>query len=241
MSLDAASKKNKVYHRYIVSLMSHIDNIIYPKGQLFTTRQLMKVVPDDVVSWMLEKTLGIRSMDDFVEGMEFNRRSSSIEVMKKAVSWYMPDRVTGWNTSMGSGNPTKSTAVNEVLKFIKKMEVRRVALPLGAKHPLMMHHFRAALRVLELDQNNFNNCYRFTCMMKFQYHLIGRCDDMGNFLIRDVHSHPNPNLSHVALQTKVYWSKTCWKSGTVQTKYFLVQTMLIIVFCFLLVFILKLG
>ena len=207
MNLDSVVRKHTGYHRYIVSLMSFIDNYNYPKEQLFTVRQLSQVVPDDVVRWMLHTTLGIHSLDDYVDGMHFQRRSSSLEVMKKAVSWYMPDRVTGWNTQAAAGNPTKSTTVNDILKFVKKMEVRRNALPSKAKDPLMMHHFRAALRVLEVDPNNFNNFYRFTCMMKFQYHLIGRCDDMGNFLIRDIHSHSNPNLALVALQTKVYWSK----------------------------------
>ena len=105
----------------------------------------------------------------------------------------MPDWVAGWNTTTSSGNPTKSTTVNEFLKFMKKMEVRRAALPSGAMHPLMVHHFQAALRVLELEPSNFNNFYWFTCMMKFQYHLIGQCDDMGNFLIWDIHAHPNIN------------------------------------------------
>ena len=144
-------------------------------------------------------------MEEYVEGMAFNRRSGTIEVMKKAVSWYMPDRVTGWNSSTLSGNPTKSTVVNDFLKFVKKMEVRRVALPSSAVDPLMMHHFRAALRVLELDPHNFGNYYRFTCMIKFQYHLIGRCDDMGNFLIRDIHAHSNEKLSLIALQTSEQW------------------------------------
>lgn len=44
-------------------------------------------------------------------------------------------------------------------------------------------------------------------MLKYQYHLIARCDDLGNFRTLDLHGHHNPMYSHFALQTKVHWSK----------------------------------
>jgi hypothetical protein len=44
-------------------------------------------------------------------------------------------------------------------------------------------------------------------MLKYQYHLIARCDDLGNFRTHDLHGHNDPRYSHFALQTKVHWSK----------------------------------
>ena len=86
------------------------------------------------------------------------------------------------------------------------MEVRRIRKSSNAKRPLSMAQFRAALNIFE-RKADFNNRFRYTTMMKFQYHLIARCDDMGNFLIRDVHGHSNPRFSSFALETRVYWSK----------------------------------
>ena len=77
MNLDTVVKKHTDYHRHIVSLMSFIDDYNYPKHQLFTIRQLARVVPEDIVRWMLYNTLRIHSLDDYVDGMHFQRRSSS--------------------------------------------------------------------------------------------------------------------------------------------------------------------
>jgi hypothetical protein len=44
-------------------------------------------------------------------------------------------------------------------------------------------------------------------MLKYQYHLIARCDDLANFRTLDLHGHNNPLYSNFALQTKVFWSK----------------------------------
>lgn len=44
-------------------------------------------------------------------------------------------------------------------------------------------------------------------MMRFQYHIIGRSDDLGNFRTRDLKSHSDIRFSSYCLETKVYWSK----------------------------------
>jgi hypothetical protein len=242
MSLAAVRPRmNPKYHRYIVGVMSFKDNIIYHKDQLFTTQQLLTLVPDDITGWMVFKTLGIHHLDDYIEGMKFLRRSDTLEVMKKAVSWYMPDRNADWNTATMSGNPTKSSAVNDFKNFVKRMEVRRLALPSNARDPLTMQQFRAALAILESEQDNFNNYYRYTFMMKFQYHIVGRCDDMGHFFIRDIHTHPNPELSLVALQTKVFWSKNVQEERNCPAQILFGSYDVDYCIFFLLVFISKLG
>jgi hypothetical protein len=53
-------------------------------------------------------------------------RSSSAEFIKKAISHFMPNRLMGWNERAREGNPTRSVKVNELLKKIKKQEVRKL-------------------------------------------------------------------------------------------------------------------
>ena len=86
------------------------------------------------------------------------------------------------------------------------MEVRRVGKSSNARRPMSMAEFRKAIRIFERE-NNFENRYRFPTMIKYQYHLIARCDDIGNFETRDLGGHSNPVFSSFCLQTKVYWSK----------------------------------
>ena len=128
-------------------------------------------------------------------------------MMKKALSWYMPDRVASWSSQSLSGNPTKSAVVNDFVKFVKKMEVRRVGLPSKAKKALNMQQFRAALRILEKNNNKSQYFFRYSTMMRFQYSIIARCDDMANFLVRAIKSHSNPSFDSFCLRTNVYWSK----------------------------------
>ena len=53
--------------------------------------------------------------------------------------------------------------------------------------------------------------YRLTTMMKFQYHMIARADDLGHFKISDLRSHSNSLHSLFALQIQVFWSKNVIK------------------------------
>ena len=92
----------------------------------------------------------------------------------------MPNRLSNWNQENVTGNPTKSTNVNDLIKFIKKREVRRLGITSNAKRPLTMMEFRKALSMLE-SHADFEHRYRYSTMLKYQYHLIARCDDIGNF------------------------------------------------------------
>jgi hypothetical protein len=146
---------------------------------------------------------GVTEVEDVVPGMEWQLRCATLEVMKKAISWYMPSRKSEWNEENQTGNPTMSDVVRNFMAFARQGECRKLGKKSNAKDPLTMAMFRCALKILELDKNDFHRFYRYTAMCKFQYHLIGRCDDMGNFKIDDLHSHPNPLLSSFVLQTKV--------------------------------------
>ena len=44
-------------------------------------------------------------------------------------------------------------------------------------------------------------------MMKFQYHMIARSDDLGHFKTADLRSHSDPRFRSFALQIQVFWSK----------------------------------
>lgn len=133
-------------------------------------------------------------------------RSSTLEVVKKSISWYMPNSNATWNEGSHSGNPTRSKRVNEVIKRLRKMEVRRQGKAPLAKRAFSMSEFRHAIKIFE-NKDEFVYRYRYPTMMKYQYHLIARCDDMAHFETRDLRGHADPRFSSFALQTKVFWSK----------------------------------
>jgi hypothetical protein len=118
----------------------------------------------------------------------------------------MPNRIQGWDCVNNTGNPTKSKEVNELIKHVKKKEVRKLGKAPATKRALTQAEFRAIL-VYFFEKNNFQYRYRYSSMLLYQYYLIARCDDVAHFLIRDLHAHTDPAFSSFALQTKVTWSK----------------------------------
>jgi hypothetical protein len=70
-------------------------------------------------------------------------RSNSLYYAKKALSKYMPHRTANWIN--GQGDPTKSDLVNDMIKQVKKFEVRGQGSPSNAKCPLKQQEFRKTL------------------------------------------------------------------------------------------------
>ena len=88
---------NKAYHRYMVDFMSYRDDVQYENTTIFSEDQLSLVVPMDVLNWMKERTFGTTDPRVVQEEVEFCIRSSTLKAMKKAISWYMPERVVAWS------------------------------------------------------------------------------------------------------------------------------------------------
>ena len=118
----------------------------------------------------------------------------------------MPHRDPAWNTQTLFGNPTKSKNVNDLIKFVKLKEVRREGKESSARRALTQIEFRTAIRMLS-TMSDFKFSHRITTMMKLQYHLISRCDDLGHFRTLDLHGHSDNRYREFALEMKVTWSK----------------------------------
>ena len=108
------------------------------------------MVPLEVLNWMKFRMWGTIDPAILQEGkVKFLLRSSTLEVMKKAISWYMPDRVIVWSVRAKTGNPTRSKEINELIKYVKKAEVRRIGKHSNVKKPITMALFRMGLKLLE--------------------------------------------------------------------------------------------
>lgn len=89
---------------------------------------------------------------------------------------------------------------------MRQEEVRRRGKPSCAKRPMTQEEFRNALKILSSnDSHQFR--YRYTTMLKYQYHLIARGDDISKFHLHDIEGHADVRYRYFALQTKVRWSK----------------------------------
>ena len=95
---------NPVYQKYMVSLMSFIHKVNYDRDTLYTEAERAAVTPNNIRQWMNKRAFGVRNPGPQARSTEC--RSTTLEVMKKAVSWYMPNRAA-WDCVRGSGNPTR--------------------------------------------------------------------------------------------------------------------------------------
>lgn len=197
-------KHNTAYHKYLVQYMSYLHVQEFERNTIFSDEQLIASDPISISQWMCVKAFGEPQPPP--NACSTLCRSSTLEVYKKALSWYMPHRVSPWNQMSLFGNPTKSKEVNDVIKAVKKQEVRRLGKTSSTKRAMTQKEFIVALEFFK-DDPDFESNIRIPCMMLFQYHLITRCDDLGHFRTLDLSGHPDSHFSYFALSTKVHWSK----------------------------------
>jgi hypothetical protein len=197
----AQLEENSAYKKYLVEFMSFKDQQRYEKETDFTQEQRAAIKPADIVRWMCQKVYGMPE-----PGFDDNPtlgRSSSLEYYKKALSHYMVNRLTPWNEISQVGNPTRSVEVNNLIKRVKKKEVRKQGKKSSARRPLEPAEFLRTLRMLN-ESHDIKRKYMVPTAAKFQFCMVGRLDDTCRFEEVDL----KPNLQFpFALLAKMCWSK----------------------------------
>ena len=130
------------YRGILFAFMKYRDNVVYDeKTFVFTPEHLSEVSAQDVVDWFHLKAYGVERPGE--ADRPTHARSNSLFHWKKALSYYMPNRNTQWNELSNTGNPTKSVAVNELIKKVKRFEVRGQGSAPKARRLLKELEFRA--------------------------------------------------------------------------------------------------
>lgn len=193
----------KEYHATLVHFMEFFHGgVIYDaKRETFTRDQLLEIQPNDLKRYFGMLAYGDPDYDINKGHRPVHARSSCISQYKKAISYYMPNRVATWCN--GQGNPTKSAECNDIIKEIKKFEVRGEGCPPNDKRPLRENEFRKTIELLKALES-FDHHYKYPTMCLWQYHLICRIDDVVHFEREDPRGHPDFDF---ALRTRVRWSK----------------------------------
>ena len=106
---------SQTYKPYIVNLMSWFHAMEYDVAATFTRAELLELSPTIIKRWMLDLTYGDPLFDaDSVDVPDtVNLRASSLAMMKKAVSFFMPNKGPQWLN--GQGNPTKHEIINRTI------------------------------------------------------------------------------------------------------------------------------
>ena len=159
--------------------MRHKNSVNYPKEYRFSDEELGTITPDDIYRWMCLKAY--HKYDPLPTDRPMYARSSSLSYWKKAISYYMPNGNVSWNSLANPpfGNPTKSKEVNDLVKGVRKMETRKQGKKSRADRAMEPSEFEQSISLLEGTQN-YDARYRYTAMLKTQFHFIARGDDIAH-------------------------------------------------------------
>jgi uncharacterized metal-binding protein len=139
--------------------------------------QHLAIYPDAIASYF--KQLAYGTSIPGPKDMPTHCRSTNLDQYKKDISFYMPNKILAWDVWSASGNPTKSVPVNDVVNTVRKMECRKQGRPSCIKRD-MREEYRTAIRILEAKLGNYELQGKVPTMMKFQFHIIARTDDITN-------------------------------------------------------------
>jgi len=107
--------------------------------------------------------------------------SSSLEYYKKALSYFIPYRLASWNPMTNSGNPTRSQPIIDLIKAVKKKEVRKQGKATSAVRPLEAEEFASTLNLLRKYPDILQR-FQMPALCTFQFRMIGCIDDCCKFL-----------------------------------------------------------
>lgn len=194
--------RNTSYQPVMVDLMSFFHGgVEYAANSTFTREELLELGPLDIKRWLSNKAFGDPDYNVHQGDRPLFARSSSLEYCKKAVSFFMPNRLPPWID--GAGNPTKSAVVNNLIREVRQFEVRGEGVSDQSMRAITEEEFRMTVDLFRA-QEDWTSKWKYATMALWQYHLIGRIDDVVHFKTDDLKAHARFSF---AMQTKVRWSK----------------------------------
>ena len=194
----------KVYKKHLVRCMNMINETTYQDDHNFSDEVLYTLTPAHIKRYLCHLAYG-KEEPDFDTDLPTECRSSNLEFAKKAISSYMPNRNMTWNNQSNQGNPTRSSDLNDLIKAVKKREVRKQGKASCARRAMEISEFRQLINEIRFPRRNgYTHKYALAAYFIFQFHMIARVDDVMHFKFDDL----TPNLEfNFALKSKMCWSK----------------------------------
>ena len=201
ISFATTPKYAQPYFSHLCQCMSLKDGVLYGKEHVFERQQLLSLTPKDICCYFNLKAFGTNHPTD--DSTSKLGRSSSLMFYKKAISFFMPHKLMSWKIQSMTGNPTKSIEVNNLVKKVQKLEVRKQGKASQARRPLTLDEFRFVVHQLK-KKDCVVKKYAIPALCAFQFHLIGRIDDTCQFMLSELGTH---DVHPFALKARMCWSK----------------------------------
>ena len=169
---------------------------------------LLSITPEDICRYFNMRAFG----KEFPGPLDYPTkcRSSTLNVYKKAISFFSPRCGMQWDNIHRLGNPTRSAQVNKVIKLVKKYEVRQQGVQSQARRPIEYNEFTKMLDEMRANTEKETTAvekrkyWSTKCLFSLQWHMISRLDDMCHLCFENITN--NPSFSF-ALCLRMRWSK----------------------------------
>jgi hypothetical protein len=143
----------KIYKALLDNFMAFHHGIVYKKEQMYTPSQLLSITPNDVLRWMNFRCFG--TPDPPSDTNPTLARSNTFKFWKQASSLFMPNCLIEWSRTQEEGNPTRSIEINDLIKRVKKKEVRQQGAASKTRRPMKEAKFRLLIEVLKGNNNSY--------------------------------------------------------------------------------------
>ena len=193
----------------------HYNDPNWEDGVVPTLEQWGQIGPNDVRAWLNFVTFGqpedpeemMDDGDDDAAPPQVALRSTTLEYYKKSISFFHPMKRSPWNPLAKVGNPTLSQEVNEVIEYVRKLEVRKRGRPPKATRAFEMGEYTSIQDTImgQADEIPMAQLYGYTAYMAYSFAMIARIDDTSH--LKKAHFCRHPHFPRTALRTRLHWSK----------------------------------
>ncbi|KAL3773982.1 hypothetical protein ACHAW5_000582 [Stephanodiscus triporus] len=197
--LPVQKSKVDLNHQAMRPLMSFVHGREYRPGYMWTSDELLALSPEILVRYIKIKVYGSDNVQPDVQPPLHYRSSRS--------SYFMPNQITPWNETAAISNPTHSTAVNRIIKAMKKMEAARLGRPSQARRAFRPMEFEQVIEIVS-SQGGEPGIW-LAAYLAFQFSMIARIDDTAKFRAPDLQ--PLEGFPFFGVTAKLCWSKNCYE------------------------------
>jgi hypothetical protein len=173
----------KAYNRVLCCFIEFLTGMVYDPDHKFEVEDILEITADDLLCYFNLRAYGTPEPLD--TDLPTHCRSTTLAFYKKAISSFIPNRHHAYDVRTQQGHPTKAPVINDLIKRIKKHEVRAEGVPSQARRDLTLLQFREVTAIAE-KATDFSLLLRIPTFIKFQDHLIARVDDTANFFAQEL-------------------------------------------------------
>lgn len=189
------------YKAILTTLFNFLHEKTYATSHNFDDEQLHDVTHKQVLDWFKFQCFGtVNPIYD--DNLKAKYRKDTVLYWKKALSYFLSDA------------QTKSDEMNNFIKYIGQLQVRKRGKEPQARDALSNAGFQHLLQglkkddtsnVKKKDEKHFVRKYGIPAMLCYQFAMIGRLDDCTQLLTENFKCHDQ--FPTYALKSKMMWSK----------------------------------